>query len=370
MKQITRALLLAILALGSLGELYAQDPNYSQFYANPLYYNPAYTGISQGFRARFDYRKQWPNLPNDFKTYNFNTDISVRDFPGSGGLGLIFNKDKAGNGYLESTMAGILTAVRIRLAQNVMTQVGVMSSFIQKQVDWQKLVFTDQLHPVFGITNPSEFIAPANDRVAYPDFNAGTVIRFAQSTGANTNIVGTMGVAMHHLFEPNESFFEESAKLPRKLVVHADLIIEKEGYGQSRNQRGKSSYNSQKFNPGLYYMKQGPFQTYGFGINMYYSNLYGGLWYRNQDFDFVNSDAVVLMLGINTQFNESSRIKIMYSYDLALNSYLNQTGGAHEISILIELDDFSLFSVGQKNYGPGVKTSRGTVYSPLECSPF
>lgn len=366
-------LLITAWTLGGATHLRAQDPNYSQFFSNPLYYNPAYTGISQGFKARFDYRKQWPNLLNDFKTYNFNADISIREFPGSGGLGVIFNKDKAGAGYLETATAGLLTAVRVRLSENVFTQLGIMSSFVQKQVDWERFIFTDQIDPRYGYIYETGFIPPGEGRVAYPDFSAGSLIRFVQTTHGNTNIIGTFGGAVHHVFKPNETFFEQSSPLPRKIIMHADLIFESEGYSRQLNySRQKTTiYNTRKFNPGMYYIKQGEFQMYSFGMNAYYKTLYGGLWYRNHDFDFVNAESIVVMLGINTIFNDVSRLKIIYSYDIALDNALVKTGGAHEIAILIELDDFSLFSSGRKAWGAGVKTGRGSaVYEGLECSPF
>ena len=332
MKQTSNILrlIIVIIALGIIPEMQAQDPNYSQFYSNPLYYNPAYTGISQGFNARFDYRRQWPNLSNDFKTYNFSSDVSIREFPGSGGVGLIFNKDKSGAGHMETMNAGFLSSVRIRLAQNVMTQVGVMAAYYQKYIDWDRLVFTDELDPRYGHIYESAFIPAGNDRVSYPDFSAGTVIRFAQTTVNNTNIIGTLGFAAHHLFEPNESFFDVTSKLPRKYVIHADMVFEREGYSrQIGRSSGANDYSSQKFNPGVYFVQQGPFQTFGLGVNLYYKTLYGGLWYRNTQIEFSNEEStVILMLGINAQFNESSRLKILYSYDLGLNDYISQIGRA------------------------------------------
>lgn len=373
MKAISKILILLLVISGSFSSLQAQDPNYSQFLNNPLYFNPAYAGISTGLHLRFDYRKQWPKLRNDFKTYNFNTDFSLRSLPGGGGIGVIFNKDKAGAGYMETSTAGLITAVRIRLSENSFTQVGITSAFVQKYVDWERFVFTDELNPRYGNIYDSEFVPLEDNRVSYPDFNVGALFRFVKTTWRNTNIIGTLGTAVHHVFEPNESFFEQNAPLPRKLVIHADMIFESESYTRNYSVRyGKydKGFLYHKLNPGLFYQKQGEFQTYGFGLNIFVSNMYLGVWYRNDDFDFIKTEAIILSLGINARFNQETRLKIIYSYDVSLNDAVAAAGGTHEISILLDLDDFSILTGNRYLSGRGVKTSKGTIAQPLECSSF
>ena len=44
------------------GESFAQDPEFSQFYANPLYLNPALAGVTICARANANYRNQWPAI--------------------------------------------------------------------------------------------------------------------------------------------------------------------------------------------------------------------------------------------------------------------------------------------------------------------
>ncbi|RLD55506.1 MAG: hypothetical protein DRJ05_12850 [Bacteroidetes bacterium] len=65
----------------------SQDQNYSQFFNNNIYYNPAFAGLYDGVRTYFNYRNQWTNLPYDFKSYNVALDMSARSLPGGGGLG-------------------------------------------------------------------------------------------------------------------------------------------------------------------------------------------------------------------------------------------------------------------------------------------
>jgi len=59
----------------------------------------------------------------------------------------------------------------------------------------------------------------------------------------------------------------------------------------------------------------------------------------------------------------------MYSYDLALDDDLLKTGGAHEISLIFELDNVSLFGGSSSSFGNKYKTGKNK-YEMMECSPF
>ena len=43
-----------------LSDAAAQDPAFSQFYANPLYMNPAMAGVEGPAKVYLGYRNQWP----------------------------------------------------------------------------------------------------------------------------------------------------------------------------------------------------------------------------------------------------------------------------------------------------------------------
>jgi len=47
----------------------AQDPGYSQFFANPVYLNPAFAGTTELPRVAMNYRNQWPQKGATFTTY-------------------------------------------------------------------------------------------------------------------------------------------------------------------------------------------------------------------------------------------------------------------------------------------------------------
>ena len=55
-------LILTVLFSTCLSEnLFAQDPLFTQFYANPLYLNPALAGAARCPRINLNYRNQWRN---------------------------------------------------------------------------------------------------------------------------------------------------------------------------------------------------------------------------------------------------------------------------------------------------------------------
>ena len=72
MKQIFRILGVFCFLLVFTTEVKAQDPAFSQFYANPIYLNPAFAGASPGGcpRTTLNYRDQWPGIGRTYVTYS------------------------------------------------------------------------------------------------------------------------------------------------------------------------------------------------------------------------------------------------------------------------------------------------------------
>ena len=50
--------------------VYSQDVHFSQFYANPLYLNPAFAGSRICPRIITNFREQWPSVTGDFMSYS------------------------------------------------------------------------------------------------------------------------------------------------------------------------------------------------------------------------------------------------------------------------------------------------------------
>ena len=353
-------LMFMVILLFIFPEAKTQDVQFSQFTNLPLYYNPAYAGLAQGMRAKFAYRRQWVKMPEDFKAMNFNMDIAARGIPGSGGLGLMFDSSNEGGGLIKRNSFGLNLAVRIPIMQDMISQFGISASFVQKHIDWSRLVFSDQLDENYGNIYTSDFVPPSSNKVNYPDFGIGGVFRFAQDAGKDSEVIGTFGFAVQHVFEPNESFINLESKLPVKIVATVDFQIQ-----QSDNSRG---YNDRgfKFNPAIIYMNQAGMDSWSVGLNVYKQPIYVGVWYRNSEFQFLDNSALIIMLGLNTNFGDNARMKFVYSYDAMLTDITKATGGSHELTLIFELDDMHLFGSSRGGFSPRSKHN----YRDLECSPF
>ena len=342
-----------------------QDPNYSQFFSTPLYYNPAYTGINTGVRARFAFRDQWPNLPVDFRSYYFSADLGDRNLPGAGGLGLIVNSDNEGIGFIKNLSIGLGIGVRIPITSNVVSQVGVKASLVQKSLNWTDFVFSDQLSEKYGNIYQTSFTPPDANKKIFPDFGAGGLIQFANAEG---NVTGVAGFAVDHIFRPDESFLSTaSAPLPRKYVAHLDVVLSAGGGGSSSSMYGSGGGNEPlKINPGIIYQNQNKMSYLELGFNMLKYNIYLGGWYRTA-VNNTPASAIALLAGYRYTFAENMSIKFMYSYDLQISGNLQGMGGAHEISLILEFDKMTLFGGGGGGGTPG-RSMRNN--SPLECPSF
>src|SRR3984885_7423674 len=83
----------------------AQDPQFSQFYAAPLYLNPAFAGSTGQARAGLNYRNQWPAIDANFTTFSAYADFYIEDK--NSGVGIIVNRDREGLYGLTSTSIGL-----------------------------------------------------------------------------------------------------------------------------------------------------------------------------------------------------------------------------------------------------------------------
>ncbi|MBN2638288.1 MAG: PorP/SprF family type IX secretion system membrane protein [Bacteroidales bacterium] len=351
-KTIGKWFVLGVLML-NMSVLQAQDVDFSQFFTNPTYFNPAYVGLSVGMKVRFNYLKQWTGLSGNYHAFNFSADVADRNIPGAGGLGIIATSDQQGFGTLKTSTIGVIPAVRIPINDYSVFQMGALVSLVSRQIDYSNLVFADQLDPRLGNIGASSFPNPGAAPIVFPDFSLGGIYQFQFN-----NVTGTIGFAAHHITQPDQSFLENIAPLPRKYVAHMDFIFDFQKHrGFYARARGF------KLNPGILYQTQAGMRLLAVGSNAYVQNVYAGLWYQSEVFNSNSISNLVWMAGLNMPFNNENRMKVIYSFIMNLSGNISLPGPSHQISLILELDNFSLINPYRMNRQ---SKYRGTV----ECSPF
>jgi type IX secretion system PorP/SprF family membrane protein len=144
-----------VVLLHHYNDVKAQDPSFSQFYFNKLYFNPAFCGLSGGISANLTDRILWPTIPSKFITDKFSADMDISTINGLGGLGIIAVSDVEGTGSLKTLQFGLPVSARIKVYDKWFLQGGVMISVIQKSINWDDFVFSDQFDNVNGIVRSS-----------------------------------------------------------------------------------------------------------------------------------------------------------------------------------------------------------------------
>ena len=318
MKLLAKLLLSLFFVLISV-ECVAQDPHFSQFHANPMYLNPAYTGANFCPRVIMNYRNQWSGQAADYLTYNSSFDFGLNEI--HGGLGLITSHDRQGWGVLNTTNIALLYSYHAKLTGTTTLSAGFQFGYFERQLDSDQ-DFGDEIHPIHGFIFDSNDPYAFNAKASYTDLGLGVLL--------NTNNY-FFGAALHHFSEPTYSFFDDSnpGKLPMKITVHGGSRIVVEDLGWF-NSTFLSKFSV--LTPHFLFHKQAESEQINIGGTLSSDHLGLGLSYRR---NFVNSDALIILLGY-----ELEKYKIGYSYDLTLSKLGLSSGGSHEISLQIQLGCF------------------------------
>ena len=297
-----------------------QETQFSQFYAAPLVLAPSFAGSADGSRLTLNYRNQWPQIPGAFVAYAFSYDHYFHNY--RSGVGLLFFRDQAGSGNLAATRGGLNYSYNFRLTHDWTIRPGVQFIYEQRSIDYSRLIFEDQIGPDGSISPNGSPITPI-DRISYFDASSSVV-------AYSRNLWG--GLALANLMMPNQSMTSnEVSRIPIRTSVFGGYRHEYGGF-LSAEQAESISFT-------FLYKNQGRFNQLDLAAYWTKNPVFLGLLYRgvpifnNLENGFLNNDAFVFMGGIRTE-----NMRIGYSYDFTISRLINNTGGAHEISIIYEFN--------------------------------
>lgn len=300
-------LLILILLLPVL--VLAQDPEYSQFYANPMHLNPAFAGTTELPRAVISYRNQWPAKGNSFTTYSLSYDFLLKKK--NAGIGIQLYHDREPNNIISTNSAMLAYSYHLQLGFESFMTFGLNAGMVLKQFDGNSLIFPSNIDQLSGEITGSNPLFDGTINKNYPDFGVGAV-------GQHRDLF--WGISAQHLTQPDESITDgdNKGKLDVKYTVHAGMRTRKLHHGLLSREFTLS--------PNILYQQQGSFKQINLGVYMIERSIQFGLWFRN-NID-VRPDAIIALVGI-----AKNKFQFGYSFDYTLSKLSNYSYGSHELSL-------------------------------------
>lgn len=352
---------------------FAQDAQFSQYYANGVYLNPAYIGINQGMTLTASYRHQWPYVMGSFRT--IEAGLTFYEPCLNSGFGLNLFQHTEGEGLLQTTSASLGYAYTLKFNGASSLHFGLQASAVFKNIDWTRLRFSDQIDPFFGFQDPNGAPIPTAapypfERDVYPDFHFGVIYRSQwnkTSGGTRSDTDFSAGLAFHHLLQPSESLqMGLSNRTPMRLTVHAAAKF-LNNFFSSRRLKNWYIVPSVRLDwqgfaapiGGTAGVPEGYGQLSSFSGGFYMSlhPIYAGLFYQNTNpFVVRSTNSFITILGVELKWNDSKML-IGMSYDANSTGLSTEGGGTFEFTIRYnDSGTGSLFCRGGR-YGGSKRTS-------------
>ncbi|MCB9002444.1 MAG: PorP/SprF family type IX secretion system membrane protein [Bacteroidales bacterium] len=289
----------------------AQDSQFTQFYANPLYLSPSFTGGIVGYRVTANYRNQWTSIPGSYNTFSLGWDHNSPAF--RSGFGFLAMRDQAGDGNLANTRLGALYSYDIIPNPDWHIRPGIGFYLQQISIDFSKLIFSDQLTST--PMPPSSVIQPGDNSVW--DIDASTSI-----LAYSDNI--WFGVTWDHMLKPVATFYDDNSRIPYKFSFYGGYRYITKGFIMSKVEESITA----AFN----YRVQDIYKQLDVGLYFLSNPISFGAWWRGMLFtETKRIDALAFMVGYKWD-----QISIGYSYDFTISQLGLNSGGSHEISLIYE----------------------------------
>jgi len=289
----------------------AQDPQFSQFYAVPLYLGPSFAGGVMDTRVNSSFRDQWPSLPGSFITYSVSVDGYMKKY--KSGIGVLALRDQAGGGKMNSTTVGLAYSYNIKVNPDFSLRPGLFFNYFQKSIGYDRLLFADQL---INSSNSSLDGLP-NEHTWHFDYSL-SLLGFYRGLW--------FGVTSDHMMKLHGEIKDDEDYQDLKISAYGGVkyIVP----SRSRRQYEESITFA------FYYRNQRSMNQLDLGLYYTIEPLFFGVWYRG--IPAISNTAISdlsFLVGLKYQ-----AFTFGYSYDFTVSSLINTTGGSHELSLMYRFD--------------------------------
>ena len=341
-----RKIINIILVLFVSSNINAQEPVFSQFYFNPLYLNPAMSGMDNNFRLFLNNKNQWSKVPGQFNTTSISFDTWQNQSNSS--LSMLYSSGIEGESYFKTDRFHFGGAYRLFdvFPSPIAWQFGFHYQNITKKIDWSRLVFSDELDTYLGNVYSTSFIIPNSNSFNSSNLALGTVLTYHLKRGTKSrrfhlpiDLDLELGLAVHDFVQRGNSFINDGVYTSnRRYTFHGSMLW---------------PFSKGKVSGGVKHsallVNQGNLSTLQVGIiESWIYPLHLGVYYRRQmtsiKSDFDRIEALYFIFGYQKVFDQSNlSLTMSYSRDFTVSELGAYSGGTNEISIILESIEGGLF---------------------------
>ncbi len=308
-----RRIWILLLITFSYAPVWAQvDAHFTQYYAHPLWLNPAMTGVNDGdYRVGANYRYQWPSINAPFITKGVSADMRLSDRWGIG-VNLLNQVAKDAGYYYNNGYLSI--SYRVPLTEYHILSGGFQIGVLNRGIDIGKFQFGNQYNPIIGydpgMPNNELFLRQTATSL---DGSIG-LMYFDATPDKNFNLF--FGASLYHPNQPDNRFLSgaENSKVPMRYAIHGGVRL--------------SMGDRAELVPHAVYLRQGDASEITGGVLMNYTLsddkalMTGATWRMN--------DAVAPQLGLHV-----NGLTIGFSYDINISRLKTASSyqGGYELSV-------------------------------------
>ncbi|MBO7133848.1 MAG: PorP/SprF family type IX secretion system membrane protein [Bacteroidales bacterium] len=309
---------------------FAQDTHFTQYYATPLVFNPAATGLfDENLRLSNNYRTQWSAVGVPYQTVSVSVDAPFR-FRGKSGLGVgfMFLHDKSGGTKLVADKFMLSLSYLLRINQSNVFSIGLQGGYVSKHFTLDGITLPSQYNPETGYydVNLPNNVTDMDMSLGYFDMHAGVAY-----SGKFQKVEPTVGLSVLHLNAPQETYCNTNSKLTPRMLINGEVrILCNKSWAAIPHILTTFNKKTEEMLFGALAERQIPTKAI--------TSVFFGASGRTS---FSNFDAAMLTAGLTFY-----GITVGASYDINLSKLMQATNarGAFEISLIYKL------KIEKKNY--------------------
>ena len=315
MRKLDNSLLTGLFVIASTFSVFAQDIHFSHLNRQPIYQNPANTGLFAGdIRLTGNYKDQWRSVTVPFQTFAAAGDMKWKQ-KGINFGALLFH-DNVGDGFYQTLefLGSVSKNLKLNSDSTQTLSVGIQVGLNYRKVNMDKFYFDNQFNGLIFDAGLPTNEAYQNDSRANLTSGAGIVHCYCYG---KTNSLKT-GISGHNLNRPNQGFYGSKVLRDIRISLFSQL--------------DHAINNELAVIPGIGFNLQGKYRELLIGSQVRYILINklgtyravdGGLWFRSKD-------AVVVRVGLAMQ-----NWSVAASYDTNISKLIpaSTARGGLELSV-------------------------------------